>query len=46
VTIDPETWNTRAIRSYEKAGFAKWRFIARAELHEGEMRDAWLMVFG
>jgi aminoglycoside 6'-N-acetyltransferase len=46
VTIDPETWNTRAIRSYEKAGFAKWRFMPRAELHEGEMRDAWLMVFG
>jgi len=45
VTIDPETWNRRAIRSYEKAGFAKWRFMPRAELHEGEMRDAWLMVF-
>jgi aminoglycoside 6'-N-acetyltransferase len=46
VTIDPEIWNARAIRSYEKAGFAKWRFLPRAELHEGEMRDAWLMVFG
>jgi GNAT superfamily N-acetyltransferase len=46
VTIDPETWNTRAIRSYERAGFAKWRFLPRAELHEGEWRDVWLMVFG
>jgi aminoglycoside 6'-N-acetyltransferase len=46
VTIDPESWNTRAIRSYEKAGFAKWRLVPRAELHEGELRDAWLMVYG
>lgn len=46
VTIDPEVWNARAIRSYEKAGFAKLRFLPRAELHEGEMRDAWLMLYG
>ena len=45
VTIDPEAWNTRAVRSYEKAGFVKRMLMPRSELHEGEMRDNWLMEF-
>jgi aminoglycoside 6'-N-acetyltransferase len=43
VTIDPEAWNTRAVRCYEKAGFVKRRLMPRSELHEGEWRDNWLM---
>ena len=46
VTIDPEMWNVRAVRSYEKAGFRKVRFMPQCELHEGVYRDSWLMVFG
>lgn len=45
VTIDPEAWNTRAVRCYEKAGFVKRMLMPRSELHEGEWRDNWLMVF-
>ena len=45
VTIDPEAWNTRAARCYEKAGFVKHALMPRSELHEGEWRDNWLMVF-
>ncbi len=43
VVLDPQIWNTRAIRSYEKAGFRKVRFLSQHELHEGELRDACLM---
>jgi aminoglycoside 6'-N-acetyltransferase len=42
--IDPHVVNPRAIRAYEKAGFAKLRILPRHELHEGELRDSWLMV--
>lgn len=45
VTIDPEAWNTRAVRCYEKAGFVKRMLMPRSELHEGEWRDNWLMEF-
>ncbi|MBA3825473.1 MAG: GNAT family N-acetyltransferase [Ktedonobacterales bacterium] len=43
VIVDPQMWNSRAIRSYEKAGFRKVRALPQHELHEGELRDAWLM---
>ena len=43
IVVDPQMWNTRAIRSYEKAGFRKVRPLPQHELHEGELRDAWLM---
>ena len=42
-TLDPRTTNTRAIRCYEKAGFHKVRLLPRHELHEGDVRDCWLM---
>ncbi len=44
VVIDPETWNTRAIRCYEKSGFVKIKLLPKHELHEGEYRDSWLMA--
>ena len=44
VVIDPQVWNQRAIRCYEKCGFKKIRVLAKHELHEGEYRDSWLMV--
>jgi aminoglycoside 6'-N-acetyltransferase len=45
VTIDPEAWNIRAVRCYEKAGYVKRMLMPRSELHEGEWRDNWLMAF-
>lgn len=44
LTLDPETWNTRAIRCYEKCGFRKTLLLLAHEMHEGEMRDSWLMM--
>ena len=44
VVIDPLVTNERAIRCYEKSGFKKVKVLARHELHEGKLRDAWLMV--
>ncbi|MGK7927525.1 MAG: GNAT family N-acetyltransferase [Spirulina sp.] len=46
VIIDPETWNLRAIRVYEKAGFKKIKLLPQYELHEGKWQDSWLMEFG
>lgn len=45
VAMDPEVWNRRAIRCYEKAGFKKVKLLSKHELHEGEMRDCWLMEY-
>lgn len=45
VVMDPQAWNARAIRCYEKAGFHKLKWLPKHELHEGEWRDCWLMVF-
>ena len=45
VVMDPQAWNTRAIRCYEKAGFRKARRLPKHERHEGELRDCWLMVW-
>lgn len=44
VVIDPESWNTRAIHTYEKCGFVKLKLLPKHELHEGEYRDSWLMA--
>jgi aminoglycoside 6'-N-acetyltransferase len=43
VVLTPLADNARAIRSYEKAGFRKRRFVPNGELHDGQRRDAWLM---
>ena len=44
LVVDPQTWNTRAIRCYEKCGFRRVKLLPRHELHEGAYRDAWLMT--
>ena len=44
ITLDPETWNIRAIRCYEKCGFRKTMLLPAHEMHEGLMRDSCLMV--
>ena len=41
--LDPHLTNLRAIRCYEKAGFRKVKLLPKHELHEGELRDCWLM---
>jgi aminoglycoside 6'-N-acetyltransferase len=44
VLIDPQTWNARAVRVWEKCGFRKVRLLPAHELHEGVYRDCWLMA--
>jgi aminoglycoside 6'-N-acetyltransferase len=43
IVIDPEAWNERAIRCYEKVGFKKSRLIPASVTEEGEFNDTWLM---
>jgi len=43
VVVDPHVENSRAIRCYEKSGFRKIKILPRHELHEGVVRDSWLM---
>lgn len=43
IVLDPQAWNTRAIRCYEKSGFHKVKWLPQHEWHEGSMRDCWLM---
>ncbi|NMG09870.1 GNAT family N-acetyltransferase [Brasilonema sp. UFV-L1] len=44
VVIDPQVWNTRAIRCYEKCGFVKVKILPEHELQEGKYWDCWLMA--
>ena len=43
LVIDPQTWNKRAIRCYEKCGFRPLTVIERAELHDDELVDCLVM---
>lgn len=43
VIIDPHCDNERATHVYEKIGFKKIKILKKQELHEGEMKDCWLM---
>jgi len=43
VVMDPQAWNSRAIRCYEKCGFRKIKLLTSHEWHEGQMRDCWLV---
>ncbi|MFD1205518.1 GNAT family N-acetyltransferase [Sporosarcina contaminans] len=43
IVMDPQTWNERAIRCYEKSGFKKVKLLPKHEWHEGEYRDCWLI---
>jgi len=45
VVMDPQTWNERAIRSYEKCGFKKVKIMPKHEFHEGEYRDCLLIEY-
>jgi aminoglycoside 6'-N-acetyltransferase len=45
VFTDPVVENARAIRCYEKAGFAKVRVLSDHEELDGEPRDSWLMEY-
>jgi aminoglycoside 6'-N-acetyltransferase len=45
IVMDPQAWNERAIACYEKCGFQKVKFLPAHELHEGEMKDCWLMEY-
>lgn len=45
VVLDPQTWNTRAIRCYEKCGFKKVRILEKHEWHEGSFRDCVIMAY-
>jgi aminoglycoside 6'-N-acetyltransferase len=41
--IDPQTWNKRAIRCYEKSGFIPIVTIKNREMHDGEYMDSLIM---
>lgn len=43
IFIDPQTWNKRAIRCYEKCGFKTIDIIKERELHDGEYKDSLIM---
>lgn len=45
IVMDPQTWNARALKVYEKCGFVKVKLLPRHEWHEGEYRDCWLMEY-
>ncbi|WKA52330.1 GNAT family N-acetyltransferase [Planococcus liqunii] len=45
LVMDPQVSNERAIACYEKCGFQKVKFLPAHELHEGEMKDCWLMEY-
>ena len=45
VVLDPHTDNLRAVRCYEACGFQKRKLLPGHELHEGKMRDCWLMEY-
>lgn len=45
IVMDPQTWNHRAIKVYEKCGFIKKKLLRKHEWHEGEYRDCWLIEY-
>lgn len=45
IVLDPQTWNARAIRVYEKCRFRKIKLLPKHEWHEGQLRDSWLMEY-
>lgn len=45
VVMDPQQWNIRAISCYERCGFTKVMELPAREMHEGELRDCWLMEY-
>lgn len=45
IVMDPQAWNERALRVYEKAGFVKKKYLPSHEWHEGEYRDCWIIEY-
>lgn len=45
IVMDPQTWNVRALRCYEKCGFRKVKLLPKHEWHEGAERDCWLIEY-
>lgn len=45
IIMDPQAWNERALRVYEKAGFIKKKYLKGHEWHEGEYRDCWIIEY-
>lgn len=45
VVMDPQAWNTRALKVYEKCGFIKKKYLKKHEYHEGQYRDCWLIEY-
>ena len=43
IFIDPQTWNKRAIRCYQKCGFVPMMVIKSREIHDGEYKDSLIM---
>lgn len=45
IVMDPQTWNHRALRCYEKCGFNKIKLLPKHEWHEGMKQDCWLIEY-
>lgn len=45
IVMDPQAWNHRALRCYEKCGFVKKKYLPKHEWHEGALRDCWLIEY-
>lgn len=45
IVMDPQAWNKRAMRVYEKCGVVKKKYLEKHEMHEGELRDCWLIEY-
>lgn len=45
IVMDPQAWNERALSCYEKCGFKRVKKLPQHELHEGQMRDCWLIEY-
>ncbi|WP_238649680.1 GNAT family N-acetyltransferase [Paenibacillus piscarius] len=45
IVMDPQCWNHRALRVYEKNGFVRGKLLPKHEWHEGERRDCWLLSY-
>lgn len=45
VVMDPQSWNHRALRVYEKNGFVRKKLLPEHEWHEGQYRDCWLIEY-
>ncbi|OLN21253.1 GNAT family N-acetyltransferase [Domibacillus antri] len=45
VVMNPQAWNERAIRCYEKCGFKKVKLLPEHEWHEGKYNDCWVVEY-